>query len=484
MSVVSGVVPTHGVKRGRERDAILPLDHPAKRGGPDSATAPVEQDRAEDASTAAGIPLSSEAHISVGAMSTRGLRSYQEDAFCVVHPFRGDPAQSLFCVFDGHGGDHVSQFARDTLPGMLAEAMTEQETMGTISSLEDYTALFTDVFHAVDTAAKAMLGRRNGGTTALVVYRCWSTIVTASAGDSVAMLLTDTPSEATLISAVHNVAQPAECKRVLSLGASVLGRTRPRRLTQLPSAAHSDDTGSGTEGAEGGVAGGTRPGTPTDSCTGISANTEGPSPPPSPPLAEGTKGTCAAGPSGTAPEHDSPSTVSTVSPYRYVSPGYLPWQSYQQDGNPSYFAVPTHPRLLNVTRGFGGVGYEPVFICQPEVQMHSITPSHTSLVLGSDGLLPHDTDPVTLAQCLTDMTHTVAHMGAAATAHSLVAIALHCLWSSDNVTAIAVQFHNGVAQSGTHPDTHPDPASACPLCMPPPSALGDAILDYCRTIRE
>ncbi|GIQ83311.1 hypothetical protein KIPB_004615, partial [Kipferlia bialata] len=147
------------------------------------------------------------------------IRLLFQDLTYKVHPFRGNTAESLLCVFDGHGGKSTALAARDTMEGAVTAGFRRFESthLRPPTTLEEYTGLFTEVFagiqeailatHTVNPEQPHVATPDDDGCAALVVYRTGNTLVTVSAGDCGAVLFTHTPSEAKLISATHSMTE-------------------------------------------------------------------------------------------------------------------------------------------------------------------------------------------------------------------------------------------------------------------------------------
>jgi serine/threonine protein phosphatase PrpC len=56
----------------------------------------------------------------------RQFRPEMEDTHCHVDRLNGDESCGLFCVFDGHGGGQVSEFAADTFAIELRKELQKQ----------------------------------------------------------------------------------------------------------------------------------------------------------------------------------------------------------------------------------------------------------------------------------------------------------------------------------------------------------------------
>ncbi len=106
----------------------------------------------------------------------QGNREYMEDRYVVYNMFCKD--YGLFAVFDGHGGDFVSQFCKENLPNILYEKMTQTDNVAQ--------ALF-DTFSELDQKIpqdKAL----TTGCTAVVILKHQDHLFVANCGDSRAII--------------------------------------------------------------------------------------------------------------------------------------------------------------------------------------------------------------------------------------------------------------------------------------------------------
>lgn len=81
-----------------------------------------------------------------------GRRSYMEDRHCASGELAGNRTQSLYAVFDGHGGAHAAEFCRMNITRLVRAALE------TTASPED--ALRT-AFEEADREVRTMLTLRS-----------------------------------------------------------------------------------------------------------------------------------------------------------------------------------------------------------------------------------------------------------------------------------------------------------------------------------
>lgn len=146
-----------------------------------------------------------------------------QDRGCVVHPFRQNLREAVFCVFDGHGehGDLVSQYVMTEVPRRL-----ETNAKLTSNPEQALKEIYVDIDKALGTEAVAKMPNLQplfSGTTAVVVYMRENTMWIANAGDSRAVLCTRQASmnRAVNLTRDHNPDLPEEEARILSMGGYV-----------------------------------------------------------------------------------------------------------------------------------------------------------------------------------------------------------------------------------------------------------------------
>ncbi|GIQ88727.1 protein phosphatase 2C family, partial [Kipferlia bialata] len=126
----------------------------------------------------AGVVHDLRVSLEVGASDTVGRRNEMEDVAIEIPVFRGDPAQSLFCLFDGHGGRCTAQHAAERFPAVFTEHLPIEDAANPpairAALLKTYSRINAEI---------TTLGF-DDGTTALIVYRCGTLLVTSNVGDT------------------------------------------------------------------------------------------------------------------------------------------------------------------------------------------------------------------------------------------------------------------------------------------------------------
>jgi serine/threonine protein phosphatase PrpC len=188
-------------------------------------------DRSSTASEASVWNTDEEFDIEMGA-AVRDLKG--EDAFATVGPIViGEDTVYITAVFDGHGGKVAAHLCRDRLISYLLEGV------GQDASGESFGRAATAAFHRAHEMVRSM--GVNDGTTATVCALNVSRreITTLSAGDSLAMLVSDERRGPT---AVHEFLTPehriessaAERERLQKLGARIAPAEGPGGMPEGP----------------------------------------------------------------------------------------------------------------------------------------------------------------------------------------------------------------------------------------------------------
>jgi serine/threonine protein phosphatase PrpC len=151
--------------------------------------------------------------------STPGRSNTMEDASGVVPNFRGNPAEFLAAVYDGHYGRTAADIARESLPGELERALAHSPTPGAALSAA---FLATDRIIAAKEKTKAASSYRGadfGGAVAVVAYIDGRTLVVGNVGDAHAIL--DRDGTAQRLSHAHRASDPQEAQRIRQAGGKI-----------------------------------------------------------------------------------------------------------------------------------------------------------------------------------------------------------------------------------------------------------------------
>lgn len=144
--------------------------------------------------------------------SNSGFRDYMEDKSRVILNIKGDPYSSLFCLFDGHGGEDVSKFLQLNFYTYFKEMLPFYNVKESLISL----------FKKVDNKIKES-NFYNIGATACIIYitkengqKC---LYSANIGDTRSLLISY--SEFKRLSYDHRANDPNEYKRIIDSGGVV-----------------------------------------------------------------------------------------------------------------------------------------------------------------------------------------------------------------------------------------------------------------------
>jgi len=153
------------------------------------------------------------AYLSYGAAHTIGRRGYMEDRFVAEINFgAAETKQSLFGVFDGHGGELAAQYCTDNIPVHIRASKVLQT---------DPAATLTQAFERTDqdfcTLASAEF--LDDGSTAVVALIRDNVVYCANAGDSRCIL--SRGAIAIPLSEDHKPNRPDERQRINELGGFV-----------------------------------------------------------------------------------------------------------------------------------------------------------------------------------------------------------------------------------------------------------------------
>ena len=158
-------------------------------------------------------PLGQHVVYKYGFYELQGRRLYMEDRYDVRGEISGDPAKTMYAVFDGHGGSNASEFCTEAVyRNIVTSGLLEKSTKR---------ALRTALLHTDDEYLRlANRNNKDDGTTAIVVYVNGRDITCANVGDSRAILVLRNGG-AIPLSIDHKPNRKDERERIEALGGSV-----------------------------------------------------------------------------------------------------------------------------------------------------------------------------------------------------------------------------------------------------------------------
>jgi serine/threonine protein phosphatase PrpC len=151
--------------------------------------------------------------------ATRGRRRTMEDVSVVVPNFRGNPAEFLAAIYDGHYGRTAADIAGETLHSELGQALLQSLSPG---------AAMTQAFLATDgniadrekeKSATSYRGADLGGAVAVIAYIDENTLLVGNLGDAHAVL--DRNGTAERLSQAHRASDPQEAQRIRQAGGQI-----------------------------------------------------------------------------------------------------------------------------------------------------------------------------------------------------------------------------------------------------------------------
>jgi len=143
-----------------------------------------------------------------------------EDASVTVPNFRGNSAEFLAAIYDGHYGRTAADIAAERLHYELEQALVQSPSPG---------AAMTQAFLATDRiiadrerSTTDHWGASFGGAVAVVAYINGSTLVVGNVGDAHAVL--DRNGTAQRLSHAHRASDPQEARRIRQAGGRITRR--------------------------------------------------------------------------------------------------------------------------------------------------------------------------------------------------------------------------------------------------------------------
>ena len=119
----------------------------------------------------------------VGMSDTIGHRRSMEDCMTMSGSFRGNEDEDFFAVFDGHGGQCVSEFCAIHSPRVIEEALAAAEGSSA-------TAIYPAAFRALNDEIEQALGEEamESGSTGVIAVVKGDMLCVGNVGDSRAVL--------------------------------------------------------------------------------------------------------------------------------------------------------------------------------------------------------------------------------------------------------------------------------------------------------
>uniref|UniRef100_M4B5W0 PPM-type phosphatase domain-containing protein n=1 Tax=Hyaloperonospora arabidopsidis (strain Emoy2) TaxID=559515 RepID=M4B5W0_HYAAE len=159
-------------------------------------------------------PINPHVHYRYGVSQMQGRRPYMEDRHTAVADLNGDPTQSFYGIFDGHGGDGAANYC--------VQAMCQNVIREPSITKEPAEALKSG-FLRTDQEYLQIANSKNSedGTTAVVVFTQGNEMFVAHAGDSRAVLV-HRSGDVSVLTSDHKPNRPDERRRIQELGGSVV----------------------------------------------------------------------------------------------------------------------------------------------------------------------------------------------------------------------------------------------------------------------
>ncbi|CAI5724468.1 unnamed protein product [Peronospora destructor] len=156
-------------------------------------------------------PINPHMHYRYGVSQMQGRRPYMEDRHTAIADLNGDPNQSFYGIFDGHGGEGAANYC--------VQAMC-QNVIREPSLNKDPVEALKNGFLRTD---QEIANRKNmeDGTTAVVVLTQGDEMFVAHAGDSRAVLV-HRCGKLSVLTSDHKPNRSDERRRIQELGGSVV----------------------------------------------------------------------------------------------------------------------------------------------------------------------------------------------------------------------------------------------------------------------
>uniref|UniRef100_M4B5V9 PPM-type phosphatase domain-containing protein n=1 Tax=Hyaloperonospora arabidopsidis (strain Emoy2) TaxID=559515 RepID=M4B5V9_HYAAE len=156
-------------------------------------------------------PINPHVHYRYGVSQMQGRRPYMEDRHTAVADLNGDPTQSFYGIFDGHGGDGAANYC--------VQAMCQNVIREPSITKEPAEALKSGFLRTDQEIANSK--NSEDGTTAVVVFTQGNEMFVAHAGDSRAVLV-HRSGDVSVLTSDHKPNRPDERRRIQELGGSVV----------------------------------------------------------------------------------------------------------------------------------------------------------------------------------------------------------------------------------------------------------------------
>ncbi|CAH0479418.1 unnamed protein product [Peronospora belbahrii] len=127
-------------------------------------------------------PINPHVHYRYGVSQMQGRRPYMEDRHTAISDLNGDPKQSFYGIFDGHGGEGAANYCVQAMcQNVIREPMLTKEPVEALKN----------GFLRTDQEYLQIANHKNSedGTTAVVVLTQGDEMFVAHAGDSRAILV-------------------------------------------------------------------------------------------------------------------------------------------------------------------------------------------------------------------------------------------------------------------------------------------------------
>ena len=148
-------------------------------------------------------------------------RQSMEDIGVMLPDFIPEKKFSLFCIFDGHGGNDVVKYIKNRLPEIIKANITKNDNYDSIENN------LTSSFHKIDEELKFYDSEHTGSTATILLFQD-NIVYCANVGDSTAFIVYDNFIKK--ISIDHKCTDPKEEERILLNGGKI---TKNRVMGQL-----------------------------------------------------------------------------------------------------------------------------------------------------------------------------------------------------------------------------------------------------------